>query len=79
MNSETIQFLLTTFMELATLACAYLGLRLFKQSWKVRMALIVLPLLANTILYAIYRTTAFFYLGVILLLCIPFVWPRKSA
>jgi hypothetical protein len=79
MNSETIQFLLTTFMELATLACAYLGLRLFKQNWKVRMALIVLPLLANTILYAIYRTTAFFYLGVILLLCIPFVWPRKSA
>lgn len=79
MNSETIQFLLTTFMELATLACAYLGLRLFKQNWKVRMALIVLPLLANTILYAIYRTTAFFSLGVILLLCIPFVWPRKSA
>jgi hypothetical protein len=79
MNSETIQFLLTTFMELATLACAYLGLRLFKQNWKVRMALIVLPLLANAILYAIYRTTAFFYLGVILLLCIPFVWPRKSA
>ena len=79
MNSETIQFLLTTFMELATLACAYLGLRLYKQNWKVRMALIVLPLLANAILYAIYRTTAFFYLGVILLLCIPFVWPRKSA
>ena len=79
MNSETIQFLLTTFMELATLACAYLGLRLFKQNWKVRMALIVLPLLSNAILYAIYRTTAFFYLGVILLLCIPFVWPRKSA
>ena len=76
MNSETIQFLLTTFMELATLACAYLGLRLFKQNWKLRMALIVVPLLANAILYAIY---AFFYLGVILLLCIPFVWPRKSA
>ena len=79
MNSETIQFLLTTFMELATLACTYLGLRLFKQNWKLRMTLIVVPLLANAILYAIYRTTAFFYLGVILLLCIPFVWPRKSA
>ena len=79
MNSETIQFLLTTFMELATLACAYLGLRLFKKNWKLRMALIVVPLLVNSVLYAIYRTTAFFYLGVILLLCIPFVWPRKSA
>ena len=79
MNSETIQFLMTTFMELATLVCAYLGLRLFKKNWKLRMALIVVPLLANAILYVIYRTTAFFYLGVILLLCIPFVWPRKSA
>lgn len=79
MNSESIQFILTTVMELLTLACAYLGLRLFKQNWKVRMAIIVVPLLANAILYAVYRTTAFFYLGVILLICIPFVWPRKSA
>ena len=66
-------------MQLLTLACAYLGLRLIKKNWKLRMALIVVPLLANAILYIIYRTTAFFYLGVILLLCIPFVWPRKSA
>ena len=79
MNSESIQFILTTVMELLTLACAYLGLRLFKQNWKVRMAIIVVPLLANAILYAVYHTTAFFYLGVILLICIPFVWPRKSA
>jgi hypothetical protein len=79
MNSETLQFLLTTFMELATLACAYLGLRLFKQNWKLRMALIVVPLVINGILYLIYETTPFFYLGVILLLCLPFVWPRKSA
>ena len=79
MNSESIHFILTTLMELLTLACAYLGLRLFKQNWKVRMAIIVVPLLANAILYAVYRTTAFFYLGVILLICIPFVWPRKSA
>ena len=79
MNTETIQFLLTTFMELATLLCAYMGLRFFKKSWKWRMALIVVPLLANAILYAIYQTTPFFYLGVILLLCLPFVWPRKSA
>ena len=43
------------------------------------MLLIGLPLLANIILYIIYRTTPFFYLGVVLLICIPFVWPRKSA
>ena len=78
MNSETLQFILTTTMELLTLVCAYLGLRLFKQNWKLRMAIIVVPLLVNAVLYVVYRTTTFFYLGVILLLCIPFVWPRKS-
>jgi hypothetical protein len=79
MNNETIQFLLTTVMEIGTLVCAYLGLRLFKKNQWLRLALIVVPLLINGILYLIYRTTPFFYLGVILLLCIPFVWPRKSA
>ena len=79
MNSETLQFLLTTFMQLATLLCAYLGLRLFKQNKWLRLAIILVPLIANDILYLVYRTTPFFYLGLILLLCIPFVWPRKSA
>ena len=79
MNEETLKFILTTAMELATLVCAYLGLRLFRKNKWLRLALIVVPLLLNAVLYAIYRTTPFFYLGVILLLCIPFVWPRKSA
>ena len=55
------------------------ALRLYKKKWQPRMAMLLVPLLANAILYAIYETTPFFYLGVILLLCIPFVWPRKSA
>ena len=76
---NNIEFILTTTMELVTLVCAYLGLRLFKKSWKLRLALIVVPLLVNAILYIIYQATPFFYLGVILLLCLPFVWPRKSA
>ena len=76
---NNIEFILTTTMELVTLVCAYLGLRLFKKSWKLRLALIVVPLLVNAILYIIYQTTPFFYLGVILLLCLPLVWPRKSA
>ena len=79
MNAETIQFLLTTLMELATLVCVYAALRLYKKKWQPRMVMLLVPLLANAILYAIYETTPFFYLGVILLLCIPFVWPRKSA
>ena len=79
MNNESIQFLLTTVMEIGTLLCAYLGVRLFKKNQWLRMALIGVPLVLNIVLYFIYRTTPFFYLGVILLLCIPFVWPRKSA
>ncbi len=79
MNNETIQFLLTTVMEIGTLLCAYLGVRLFKKNQWLRIALIGVPLVLNIVLYFIYRTTPFFYLGVILLLCIPFVWPRKSA
>ena len=79
MNQDTIQFLLTVIMELGTMLCAYLGLRLFKHNWRLRMALIVVPLLLNGLLFWFYRTTTFFYLGIILLLCIPFIWPRKSA
>jgi hypothetical protein len=79
MNNESIQFILTTAMILLTLGAAYGGLRLVNWSWQRRMAVIMLPLLLNAVLYLIYRTTPFFYLGVILLLCLPFVWPRKSA
>ena len=79
MNAETLEFLLTTVMELATMLCAYLGLRLFRKNRWLRLGLIVVPLLLNALLYYVYRTTAFFYLAVILALCLPFVWPRKSA
>ena len=79
MDNEVFEFWLTTAVELMTLLCAYLGVRLYKKDWKLRMALIVVPLLVNAVLYLIYNTTIFFYLGVVLLLCIPFVWPRKSA
>ena len=78
-NNGTILFLLTTIMELATLVCAYLGVRLYRRKWQLRMALIVVPLVLNALLYIIYCTTPFFYLGVVLLLCIPFVWPRKKS
>ena len=58
---------------------AFLALRLIKWKWQWRMALVGIPMLLNAVCYAVYRTTPFFYLGVILLICIPFVWPRKSA
>ena len=78
-HQTTLQFVLTTVMELGTMAAAYLGLRLYRHNQWLRFAIIVVPLLANTLLYIIYRTAPFFYLGIVLLLCLPFVWPRKSA
>ncbi len=78
MNNVTIEFLLTTLMELATLVCAYLGLRLINKSRGFRLTMIGLPLLLNVVLYAIYRTTPFFYLAIILLICLPFAWTKKS-
>lgn len=79
MNSETILFILTTVMELASLLCAWLGVRRARTNRKQALAIVGVPLVVNVILYCIYRTTPFFYLGVVLLICLPFVWPRKSA
>ena len=79
MNNETIQFILTTTMELVTLLCAYLGARLYHQSRVVRMLIVGIPLLVNLVCYAIFRTTPFFYLAVILLIIIPFAWNRKKS
>lgn len=79
MNSETILFILTTVMELASLLCAWLGVRRARTNRKQALAIVAVPLVVNVILYSIYRATPFFYLGVVLLICLPFVWPRKSA
>ena len=79
MNEETILFLCTTVMELSTLVCAYLALRLLRKNRWLRLGLIIVPLMLNALFYIVFRSTPFFYLGVLLLLCIPFVWPRKSS
>lgn len=79
MTPESLQFIISATAVLITLACAYLGLRLYKRKQWLRLAIIVIPLIADTLLYIVYHTASFFYLAVMLLLCIPFVWPRKSA
>ena len=66
-------------MELATLLCAYLGARLYKKSRAVRLSIVIVPLVLNLALYAYYRTTPFFYMAVILLICIPFAWTQRKS
>jgi hypothetical protein len=89
------EFLMTFLMELMTLGCAFLALRLFKfekihqklitgkavalRKWGlIRLLILLLPLLADTLLYYIYMNTTFGYLGIILALCLPFVYPSMS-
>ena len=89
------EFLMTFLMELMTLGCAFLALRLFKfekihqelisgkavalRKWGVvRLVMLLLPLWADTLLYYLYMNTTFGYLGIILVLCLPFVYPSES-
>lgn len=89
------EFIFTTVMELLTLGCAFLGLRLFKfekvkndlvsrkasalKKWgTIRLSLLGAPLLFDTLLYYTYMKPTFGYLAIILVLCLPFVWPSMS-
>ena len=44
----------------------------------VRLVMLLLPLWADTLLYYLYMNTTFGYLGIILVLCLPFVYPSES-
>ena len=44
----------------------------------IRLLILEVPMLADTLLYYIYMNTTFGYLGIILVLCLPFVYPSKS-
>lgn len=49
--------------------------------WKwgmTRLLILQVPMVINTLLYYIYMDTTFGYLGIILLLCLPFVFPSLS-
>ena len=46
-----------------------------KQWGVTRLLILEVPMLADTLLYYIYMNTTFGYLAIILLLCLPFVFP----
>jgi hypothetical protein len=41
----------------------------------IRLLILEVPMLIDTLLYYIYMNTTFGYLGIMLLLCLPFVFP----
>ncbi len=49
------------------------------QQWGLlRLAILEVPMICNTYLYYMYMIPTFGYLGIILLLCLPFVYPSLS-
>ena len=92
---EQTEFLLTTMMELLTLAVIPLSLKLFKfprvhadlvsrkaealRKWGLlRLLMLLVPLLVNTLLYYAYANVAFGYMAIILVIVLPFVYPSME-
>ena len=44
----------------------------------LRLALLEVPMLCNTLLYYSYMNTTFGYMAIIQALCLPFVWPTMN-
>ena len=94
-TEKQTEFLLTTLMELLTLASVYMALRLFKfdkvhqelvtrkadglRRWGlIRLAILLLPMPLNTVLYYLFMNTTFGYMAIILVICLPFVYPSEA-
>ena len=53
-------------------------IKTFKTWSIVRILMITVPLLMNTLLYYIFMNTTFGYMALILLICLPFIYPANS-
>ncbi len=87
------EFAAAMVMELTTICVIPVALRLFKWKavarrvatpegllclGSVRLLMLCVPMLANTVLYYLYVNVAFGYLAIILFLCMAFVLPTKE-
>lgn len=53
-------------------------IKTFKTWSIVRILMITVPLLMNTLLYYIFMSTTFGYMALILLICLPFIYPATK-
>lgn len=87
------EFMAATVMELLTLCAIPMALRLFRFArvasglvsarallkWgMVRMLMLCVPMVANTLLYYLYMNVAFGYMAIILLISLAFVVPTMA-
>lgn len=88
---EGTEFIVTVVMELLTLVSIPSALRLFKMADKkicdeaslsryslIRMAMMIIPLWGNTLLYYLFMNATFGYMAIITLIAMVFVYPAKQ-
>lgn len=87
------EFVVLSAMELLTICIIPVALRLFKfrtvahivttpqgllRCGMLRLLMLSVPMLINTVLYYLYMNVAFGYMGIILFLCMAFIVPTKG-
>lgn len=92
-DEKSQEFVIATIMELLTICAIPLALRLFRfkhiaksihtpdgyRRWAaLRLLMLCVPMVVNTLLYYLYMNVAFGYMGIILLLSLCFIVPTKS-
>lgn len=90
-GNESAEFIATIVMELLTFAAIPLALRLFKMAGDkicdeaslsrysmIRMAMMIVPLWGNTLLYYLFMNATFGYMAIITLIAMVFVYPPKQ-
>ncbi|MBO4963840.1 MAG: hypothetical protein J6C65_02745 [Prevotella sp.] len=88
---ESTEFIVTIVMELLTLVSIPSALRLLKVAGKkicdaaslsryspIRMAMLIVPLWGNTLLYYLFMNATFGYMAIITLIAMVFVYPPKQ-
>lgn len=88
---ESTEFIVTIVMELLTLVSIPSALRLFKVAGDricdaaslsryslIRMAMMIVPLWGNTLLYYLFMNATFGYMAIITLIAMVFVYPAKQ-
>ena len=93
-DNTLLDYYCTLAMELLTIAAIPFALRLFRfasvkrrlveqpesllRFASLRMMLIAIPMLINGLLYYMFMSTTFGYMGIICLLCMSFVYPSAN-
>ena len=92
-TGDSSEFVVLSAMELITICVIPVALRLFKfravarrivtphgllRYGLLRLLMLCVPMVVNTVLYYLYMSVAFGYMGIILFLCMAFVVPTKA-